>query len=485
MIARLRDPACRAIRDARGVYFWERGDRPTPPRMAFLFPGEGSQYPGMLGDLAPHFPEVRAMLDTADRIARRSGSRAGDADAPWPSEIVFGQGAETAGLCGRPRSRSTSSCRRSGRCTQLLRRLGLDPDAVVGHSSGEFLALAAADVLAMDRAFEDGLGSLAALFGRLEQVGDLPTARLVAVAADRAKVEAAIAAAGLAATVEVAMDNCPHQVVVAGEPASVDGSSTASATRGWRARSCPFARAYHTPSFAPAVGPIRDFFASIPLRTPAVPVYSCAEGRQMPADPAAIRELAVAQWTRSVAFRPAVEAMHADGVRVFVDVGARGNLAGFVEDTLRGRPAFAVAANLPRRSGLTQLNHLVASLFAQGVAIDPRPPLRPPPAGPAGPDRPPGRSGPIPDLAVGFPTMRLSDDLIARLAAAARAERSRRGRARHQAPDQPEPEPAIAEPAVADVGTPPTPRGRSFGERNGSSPAADHRRRSCSTSSGR
>ena len=89
----------------------------------------------------------------------------------------------------------------------------------------------------------------------------------------------------------------------------------------------------------------------------------------MPDDPAAIRELAVEQWTTTVAFRETIEAMHADGLRLFVDVGARGNLAGFVEDILRGKPAFAIAANLPRRSGLTQLNHLVASIFAQGVRL--------------------------------------------------------------------------------------------------------------------
>ena len=90
----------------------------------------------------------------------------------------------------------------------------------------------------------------------------------------------------------------------------------------------------------------------------------------MPDDPEAIRQLAIAQWTRTVAFRETIEAMHADGLRLFVDVGARGNLAGFVEDILRGKPAFAIAANLPRRSGLTQLNHLVAATFAQGASLN-------------------------------------------------------------------------------------------------------------------
>src|SRR5205814_10628830 len=119
------------------------------------------------------------------------------------------------------------------------------------------------------------------------------------------------------------------------------------------------------------LGPVAQFFAQLTLRPPRLPIYSCAARGRMPDHPEAIRELAVSQWTRTVAFRETIEAMHADGLRVFIDVGARGNLAGFVEDTRRGKPALSVAANLPRRSGLTQLNHLVAATFAQGAPAAP------------------------------------------------------------------------------------------------------------------
>ena len=138
----------------------------------------------------------------------------------------------------------------------------------------------------------------------------------------------------------------------------------------------------------------------------------------MPDDPDAIRELAVAQWTQTVAFRETIEAMHADGLRLFVDVGARGNLAGFVEDILRGKPAFAIAANLPRRSGLTQLNHLVAAIFAQGVPLktDYLYARRRPRAIDWNAPEPPARA--TVELAIGFPEMRLSDELVARLRAA-------------------------------------------------------------------
>ncbi len=128
-----------------------------------------------------------------------------------------------------------------------------------------------------------------------------------------------------------------------------------------------------------------------------------------------MRELAITQWTRTVAFRETIEAMYADGLRVFVDVGARGNLAGYVDDILRGRPAFALAANLPRRSGLTQLNHLVAALFAQGVPIQPdflyarRRPQR---IDWDAPEKPPRTTV---ELKLGFPEMRVTESLIDRL----------------------------------------------------------------------
>ncbi len=289
-----------------------------------------------------------------------------------PSEHVFGGAGESEGAAGLWSAPTAVNVVLNAQWAlyQVLTRLGLRPDAVAGHSSGEILALAAAGVLRTDRELERQLGRLGAIFRGLESAGGMPAARLVAVAADRQRVEAACRAVD-ADGVDVAIDNCPHQVVLAGPPAEVDRVVGHLRGQNILLEVLPFDRAYHTPGFAAVLGPIADSFAGLTFRTPGIPVYSCATRQRMPADPEAIRELAIAQWTRTVAFRETVEAMHADGLRIFVDVGARGNLAGFVQDTLRGRPAFAIAANLPRRSGLTQLNHLVAALFAQGVPIRP------------------------------------------------------------------------------------------------------------------
>src|SRR5205823_3517238 len=157
------------------------------------------------------------------------------------------------------------------------------------------------------------------------------------------------------------------------------------------------------------------FFQALPMTRPTTPIDSCAVAGPMPVDVAGIRRLAVEQWASPVAFRATIEAMHEAGVRVFVEVGARGNLTGFVEDTLRGRPHFAIAANLPRRSGLTQLNHLVAALYAQGVAIKPDhlyARRRPRTIDLSAEYRPPK---PGAGRAVGFPAMQTSDAPAARL----------------------------------------------------------------------
>jgi phosphopantetheine--protein transferase-like protein len=408
VLGRLSDPACHAIRDGRGVYYW---DQPLYAKgtggLAFLFPGEGSQYPGMLADLCIHFPEVRRLFDTADRISRELG------ETVPPSEHLFAPVAQGDEKLWSAAAAVNVILNAQWALYQVLTRLKLVPDAVAGHSSGELLAMAAAGIFPTDRVLEQKLGRLGAIFRGFESSGELPSARLIAVAAHRDRVEALCESAG-AGGVSVAIDNCPHQVVLAVPPSEVEQVIHRLRAEGILWEDLAFSRAYHTESFSSVLGPIADFFAQMTLRPPRLPIYSCASRQRMPEDVEAIRELALAQWTRTVAFRETIETMHADGLRVFVDVGARGNLAGFVEDILRGKPAFAVAANLPRRSGLTQLNQLVAATFAQGVPLETdylyarRRPRAIDWAAPA----------PMPrttvELSIGFPEMRFSERLAAR-----------------------------------------------------------------------
>src|SRR5262249_51268316 len=190
---------------------------------------------------------------------------------------------------------------------------------------------------------------------------------LLAVGAGRQALSEVIDRAGPG--VYLAMDNCPHQSVVVGlsEPMAVVEAELQ--RRQVLCERLPFRRPYHTPLVEPVLADLDWMFDTTTFRGRRTPVYSCTTGRLFPVDPGEVRRLAVAHWAAPAEFTRMIEAMYADGVRLFVEAGPRGNLSAFVEDILRGRPFAALPANAQRRSGITQLNHLVGQLAAHHVPL--------------------------------------------------------------------------------------------------------------------
>jgi acyl transferase domain-containing protein/phosphopantetheinyl transferase len=368
-LERLADPACRRIREVSGIYFFETRLADTGT-LAFLFPGEGAQYAGMLMDLSLHFPEVRAWFDLMDRAFQ---------DHPrgfLPSQVVFPRpnGTDQHGSLADRLWEMDSAIESVFTANQaihaLLAAVGIRPAAVVGHSTGEYSALLVggavrvADEGALIRYIQEGNR----VTERALQSDLVPAGQLLTVGpAERTVLDEIVRQAD--GSLFLAMDNCPHQIVLAGDERAITRVQADLRTRGAICQLLPFRRAYHTPLFSPVGEKLREYFHTVEFRPPQIPVYSCATAAPLPADPDAAREIAVAQWSRPVRFRETIEAMYADGVRLFVEAGPRGNLTAFVDDILRGRPYLAVAANLPRRSGVTQLHHVLGLLAAHGVPV--------------------------------------------------------------------------------------------------------------------
>ena len=271
--------------------------------------------------------------------------------------------------------------------------IGLQADVVAGHSSGETSALAAAGCIDPDDHLLTELFALGHVLQQEEDAGRMSDTALLAVGAGREKVTALMAR--VPGDAFLAMDNCPHQTVVGGALEAIDALEPLLRAEGIVCERLPFSRPYHTPLFGTYMAPIARMYDAIPFRRPRLKIYSCGTGRPMPAEPVEIRRLAASQWTARVEFVEIVRAMYEeDGVRLFVEVGPRGNLTSFVQDILRNRPVLAVAANVYQRSAITQLNHLIGQLAAQHVPLtldhlyrrrDPRPvELRP--ASVAGPN---------------------------------------------------------------------------------------------------
>lgn len=366
-LARMADPRTQQIKEASGIYYFGE-PLGRAGKVAFVFPGEGAQYLHMLADLCRHFPVVRDCFDIMDRVLfdHPRGYRLSEVVFPPPAFTDAERVAAEKRL-GQMDLAIESVTTANHAITRLLAQLGIVPDVVLGHSSGEFSAMRAAGM------FDEGgvdarIVSLNDDHRQRAESGAVPSgARLIAVGAERPRVEALCAAAGVPAV--VAMDNCPHQVVVAVEAPRASQIETRLRSEGVLYEVLSLDRPYHTPYFEPFAGTLKRALGEWIVRPPTLPVYSCTSTSQYPTDVSEARALAYEHWVRPVEFLQTIRRMWDDGVRVFVEAGPRGNLTAFIDDVLGGRPMAAIAANVRRRSDVKQLHHLLGQLAAHGVPM--------------------------------------------------------------------------------------------------------------------
>ncbi len=239
-----------------------------------------------------------------------------------------------------------------------LQALDIRPDAVAGHSIGEWSALIAAGAAPFEefadstRAFDAGPG-----------VPDLVFAVLGCGA------QAAVEAIGELPDVVLSHDNCPHQSIICGEQSQVAEVLGRLRVDGVTGSVLPFRSGFHTPYLEPYLGPTREFVSGLTLRRAQVPLWSATTVERYPEDPDEVRRLLLRNLVEPVRFGPLIRRLHESGIRVFVQVGT-GSLPGFVEDTLEsvGTAHLALSANVPRRSGLQQLRRVAAALWTVGAA---------------------------------------------------------------------------------------------------------------------
>ncbi|RLU83693.1 beta-ketoacyl synthase [Streptomyces griseocarneus] len=240
-----------------------------------------------------------------------------------------------------------------------LRRAGTVPDALAGHSVGEWTAMAVGGIFA-DKEVDAFLRDFDPLELRV------PDVVFVTYGAPAAQVEAALAGIG---DVVLSHDNAPHQSVVCGPAPQVEQVTQRLRHDGVLGRTLPFASGFHTPMLAPYLGPIREAMRRFTLHRPSVPVWSGTTCAPFPDGETDVRDLAVRHLLEPVRFRGLVESLHAAGFRAFVQAG-QGQLPALVDDILTGRDHLAVTAGSTDGDGLGQLRRVVAGLWAYGAEPD-------------------------------------------------------------------------------------------------------------------
>ncbi len=370
LLARLNAAAAWLRGEAKGLPpgVQHRGGAPLGGKVALLFPGQGSQYAGMLREAAVHLPVVAETLSEADRALREAfGRRFG---RPL-SEFLFPRAAydEAAKEAAQAALTSTDVAQPALGAAQvallrLLRSLGVEGQMAAGHSYGEFVAHHAAGAIGFD-----ALMQISAARGRFivdaAKAAGSELGTMAAVPALRKDVEDAIADID---GVVIANHNAPKQTIVSGTHAAVKAAVARLAAAGIQAQPIPVAAAFHSSLVKPAQRELAALIEATPWEPGAMPVYANATARPHAADVARCRKAMADHLVQPVEFVSEIEAMHGDGARLFVEVGPKAVLSKLVGRILEGRPHAVVA--LDDGSGLLGLLAGIGALALAGVPLD-------------------------------------------------------------------------------------------------------------------
>jgi [acyl-carrier-protein] S-malonyltransferase len=290
--------------------------------LAFTFPGQGSQRPGMGRPWVDH--ESWELVDEASDVAGRDvGALLLDADADDLRDT---------------RNAQLTTFVSSLMVLDAVQRLGVEASFCAGHSLGEYTALAATGALG----YGEGIGLVTARADAMHDAGSLKPGTMAAVLGlDDDQVEVACRLAD--DDVWVANFNAPGQVVIAGEKGAVERAMELCKTRGAkRAMLLPVSAPFHSTLMKPAAARLESYLSKLNLQAPKIPVVNNVDVA-LETSPERIRQALVRQAASPVRWVEIIKKMADSGVTHIVECGPGKVLAGMTKRIAPGVKALAAA----------------------------------------------------------------------------------------------------------------------------------------------
>ena len=346
---------------AQGVF---RGSGKTPGKVAFLFPGQGSQYLNMGAELVRLSPAIANVFKEADAVMTPILGR------PL-TDFLFVNSSDPAVLKQAERTLMQTAITQPAMLTldmallTLLSEYGVRPDMVMGHSLGEYGALVAAGVMP----FAEALEAAAARGAEMTKVSMGDNGWMAAVMAPLDVVEATINAVD--GYVVAANINSYGQAVIGGEGPAVEQAIGLFIQKGFQAQRIPVSHAFHTKIVAPASKPLRKVLDRLHINAPRLPLVANVTGELYPTTVEGVKDILELQIASPVQWVKGLETLYREGCRIFIECGPKKALKGFVDDVLGSKPdVVALFTNHPKTGEVASFNQALCGLLAAGPGAE-------------------------------------------------------------------------------------------------------------------
>jgi acyl transferase domain-containing protein/acyl carrier protein/NAD(P)-dependent dehydrogenase (short-subunit alcohol dehydrogenase family) len=355
-----KQPAMWKALRAQGIF---RGSGPAP-KVAFLYPGQGSQYVNMLQPLRDGETIVADTFAEADRIMTPILGK------PL-SEFIFAERADAVAIAKAEEDLRQTAITQPAvltadlALTRLLAAYGITPDFAMGHSLGEYGALVAVDGMP----FADALEAVSARGREMTRYSPADKGRMAAVFAPLEEIERILKT--VSGYVVIANINSEHQSVIGGASPAVEQAMAALQSAGYDVSPLPVSHAFHTSIVAPASEPLRSVLERLRLQSPRLPIVANINGEFYPTGPNVVPQMLdilAQQVAAPVQFIKGLRTLYAAGARMFVEVGPKKALQGFAEDVLGANgDVVAIFSSHPKVGDIVAFNQALCCLYAAGL----------------------------------------------------------------------------------------------------------------------